>query len=262
MASQSTSADYGNIPTIKPLLRKFRRRCSLYNLAGIFNPLFDIVVGADKRSVFYDIDKENPDLRRVDAAFPLVLDCLHRVLSAGRPAAYHTIDSDVIFSSGRGPSDVRWGVFVLHCFGKEPDAAQQLCPELLALLRTIPRIYQAFFSVLEPGKSIPAHIGPTRSFLRYHLGLIVPTENTPTMRAKDEYYTWKTGESMLFDDSWDHEIYNNCKELRAVLIIDVERKFPWPLQLVANFMTTIGRMTYVPRVVAGANREFKFYTQG
>jgi aspartyl/asparaginyl beta-hydroxylase (cupin superfamily) len=229
----------------------------LYNLAGLLNPLFDISVGGARRPVFFDIDQTAPTLRRLDAACPMIAATLDHVLSVvERLPAYHMIDRDVIYSSGRQQRDSRWGVFMLTCFGKEPEAARQLCPELLTLLRTIPNLYQAFFSVLEPGKSIPAHVGPSRVYLRYHLGLRVPTTATPVMRVKDQIYSWKNGESVLFDDSWKHEIINHCQETRAILIVDLERRLPRALRAVAWFQRKTAAIHYARRIVAAANGQF------
>lgn len=244
------------IPVVKPFLRRLRRRLALYNLAGWLNPLFDLWVGGKRRAVFYDIDQQAPALRRLDAAFPEILAAFERVMAhLERLPAYHTIDHDVIYSSGRTQRDARWGVFMLTCFGYRPKAAMALCPDLVGLLETIPGLYQAFFSVLEPGKSIPAHVGPSRVYLRYHLGLKVPTEATPTLRVSDQNYRWKTGESILFDDSWDHEIINSCPEARAILIVDIERPLPWPLTWVAWVQRKTAALHYARRIVAAADRQ-------
>jgi len=58
------------------------------------------------------------------------------------------------------------------------------------------------------------------------LGLQVPKSNTPKIRVKDNVYTWKEKESILFDDSWEHEVINNCNKERIVLIVDVLRPMP------------------------------------
>ncbi len=250
-----TDAPAARIPVLKPLLRRLRRRFALYNLAGWLNPLFDLWVGGRQRPVFYNIDETAPDLRRLDAAFLEILSAFEKVMGhLQRLPAYHTIDHDVIYSSGRTQRDARWGVFMLTCFGHKPKAAAALCPDLIALLETIPGLYQAFFSVLEPGKSIPAHLGPSRVYLRYHLGLQVPTEATPTLRVKDQTYRWKTGESVLFDDSWDHEIQNHCPEMRAILIVDIERPLPLPLRWIAWVQRKTAALHYARRIVAAADR--------
>lgn len=103
----------------------------------------------------------------------------------------------------------------------------------------IPNLFQAFFSILESGKSIPAHNGPYAGYLRYHLALMVPQSNPPTIRVKDQYHTWKEGESILFDDTWNHEVVNDSDSIRTVLIVDIMRPMPLPLHLV-NALTVKG----------------------
>ena len=118
---------------------------------------------------------------------------------------------------------------MLYAVGEKPEENQHLCPQTCELLSTIPNLFHAVFSILEPGKAVPAHNGPYLGYLRYHLGLIVPAERPPSIRVKDQIYTWKEGESVLFDDFWDHEVYNECKETRVVLMVDVLRPMPPPL---------------------------------
>jgi aspartyl/asparaginyl beta-hydroxylase (cupin superfamily) len=119
----------------------------------------------------------------------------------------------------------------------KPEANQARCPQTTALLKKIPGIYQAFFSILDAGKSIPAHAGNYLGYLRYHLGLRVPQNNPPTMRVRDQYHTWEEGRSILFDDSWEHEVYNKSDGLRVVLIVDFFRPLP-PSLHVMNWMIT------------------------
>ena len=61
---------------------------------------------------------------------------------------------------------------------------------------------------------------------------MVPDKNPPSIRLKDQVYTWKEGESVLFDDSWNHEVYNECENDRVVLIVDIRRPMPQPFDAV------------------------------
>jgi aspartate beta-hydroxylase/beta-hydroxylase len=90
------------------------------------------------------------------------------------------------------------------------------------------RRFGVFFSILDPGKSIPAHRGPYLRYLRYHLALRVPKNNPPKMRVKDEFYLWEEGKSIVFDDSLEHEVYNKSDETRVVLIVDFLRPMNLP----------------------------------
>src|ERR1700677_1397692 len=233
---------------IRPTLRRWRRNVSLYNSTGLINPLFDLYTGGSRRPVFYEIDQVAPALRAVDDAFEIIRAELDAILGAyDRLPPYHSIDTDVIHSSGRTQRDKRWSIFMLACFGKIPAAAPVLAPKTLTLVQQVPGFYQAMFSILEPGKNVRAHVGPSRAYLRYHLGLYVPTDRPPRIRVKDQYYTWKEGESVLFDDSWNHEVINDSDQMRAVLIIDLARPMPFPLAIIEKGMKAAAAIHYAPR---------------
>lgn len=73
---------------------------------------------------------------------------------------------------------------------------------------------------------MPAHNGPYFYYLRYHTAFVVPKQKPPKIRVKDQFYTWKERESVLFDDSWNHEVLNESDETRVVLITDIIRPRP------------------------------------
>jgi aspartate beta-hydroxylase len=74
------------------------------------------------------------------------------------------------------------------------------------------------FSVMSPGIHVWPHVGPTNCRIRTHLGLVVP--EGPVIRVMNETRTWKEGEFIIFDDSFEHEVWHEGSELRLVLIID------------------------------------------
>ena len=85
-------------------------------------------------------------------------------------------------------------------------------------------------SLLAPGTHIAPHCGPTNHRLRLHLALSVPparadTEATPRetigIRVGNETRRWRTGSALLFDDSFEHEVWNRAGAPRLVLIVDV-----------------------------------------
>jgi aspartyl/asparaginyl beta-hydroxylase (cupin superfamily) len=63
------------------------------------------------------------------------------------------------------------------------------------------------------------HCGPTNARLRLHLGLVVP--DGCSIRVGDEVRSWVEGRCLLFDDSFEHEVWNDADEERLVLIVDV-----------------------------------------
>ena len=231
-----------------------RRDIGLYNISRLGNPVFDLFTGGRTRPAFFDIDATCPSLRAVDRAYADIRAEFEAILpQQDRMPRYHDIDTNLIHSSGRYQRDRRWNVFMLHCYSNLPVHNRALCPKTCAVLDTIPYLNQAFFSILDPGKSIPAHTGPTRAYLRYHLGLRVAAHNPPTMRVRDQHYTWKEGESVLFDDSLEHEVINHSDGVRAVLIVDVMRPFPEPIFTCNRLLRKMGEKLYGPGVVDKAD---------
>src|SRR4029077_7992939 len=103
--------------------------------------------------------------------------------------------------------------------------------------------------ILEAGKSVPAHNNSYCGMLRYHLALIVPSEKPPKIRVKDQFYTWKEGASVLFDDCWEHEVFNESKEDRVVLLVDVLRPLPLPVHMLNLLFVKGMRIGYASGVL-------------
>jgi aspartate beta-hydroxylase/beta-hydroxylase len=221
---------------------------SYLNLVGLldgFNWLFDFHTGGSKRPVFFDIDQTYPSLRVLDRSYPAIREELQGLLQEKSSIPrYHDLDRMQTYISGTVNADKDWKVFYLYAMGEKPGANRERCPRTAAALDQVPGLFQAFFSILDGGKSVPAHRGPYRGYIRYHLGLVVPSENPPSIRVKDQVYTWKEGESVLFDDSWDHEVMNTCASDRVVLIVDVRRPMPLALAAVNRFVESAMRLVY------------------
>ena len=87
----------------------------------------------------------------------------------------------------------------------------------------------AMFSILSPRKHILDHRGPYKGVLRYHLGLIVPQRRAACrIRVGEDVRHWEQGKSMVFDDTYNHEVWNDTDETRVVLFVDVLRPLPFP----------------------------------
>jgi aspartyl/asparaginyl beta-hydroxylase (cupin superfamily) len=125
--------------------------------------------------------------------------------------------------------DDRWKTFFLYGYGFEAKLGVEMCPRTAALMREIPGMTTAMFSILSPRKHILDHRGPYKGVLRYHLGLIVPEEaEACRIRVGDQIRHWEEGESMIFDDTFNHEVWNDTDETRVVLFVDVLRPLPEP----------------------------------
>jgi ornithine lipid ester-linked acyl 2-hydroxylase len=125
--------------------------------------------------------------------------------------------------------DDRWKTYFLFGYGVRADTACERCPRTAALLEAVPGLKTAFFSILSPRKHIPPHRGPFRGVLRYHLGLRVPDPPQDCrIRVGDELRHWEEGRSLLFDDTYEHEVLNDTDQYRAVLFVDVVRPLRQP----------------------------------
>jgi aspartyl/asparaginyl beta-hydroxylase (cupin superfamily) len=219
------------------------------------NAFFDLYTGGPRRGIFFDIDQVFPPLRELDRAFPEIrreaLALLER--RAGIPE-YAELDRVQTRIAGRPGGKERWRVFLLEAMGEKVRANREACPATVSALSKVPGVFQAFFSLLEPGKSVPPHEGPYRGYLRYHLGLVVPKESPPEFELAGQRYIWKEGESILFDDSWMHAVHNSCREPRVVLIVDVLRPLPRLPAIVNRSVSALIRVAYGKPMARKARR--------
>jgi beta-hydroxylase len=143
--------------------------------------------------------------------------------------------------------DDRWKTFFLYGFGFRSDTNCELCPETARLVAAVPGMKTAMFSILSPGKHIPDHNGPYKGVIRYHLALKVPEPREQCrIRVGDEIVTWTEGESLLFDDTYEHEVWNDTDGERVVLFLDVVRPLRFPMNLVnAAVLTAIAWSPFI-----------------
>jgi len=114
-----------------------------------------------------------------------------------------------------------WSVFGLYALGERIEGACKLCPLTAKLLEGIPNVSLAGFSLLQAQTHIKPHIGWAKSVYRLHLGLVVPPGCA--LRVADETRHWEEGKCLVFDDTVEHEAWNNSKECRGTLMLDFAR---------------------------------------
>ncbi len=143
--------------------------------------------------------------------------------------------------------DQQWKTFFLYGFGIKANLNCKACPVTTSVLEQIPGMKTAFFSILSPKKHIPAHKGIFKGLIRSHLGLIVPGKvGDCTMHIADQKVNWREGEVVVFDDTYEHEVWNNTDKTRVVLLVDVVRPFKYPLSAINDFIVKlISRSSYV-----------------
>lgn len=133
-------------------------------------------------------------------------------------------------------TDNKWKTFFLYGYGFQSDQNVKMCPNTAALLQKIPGMKTAMFSMLDGGKHIPPHRGPYKGVLRYHMGLIVPEPDKCKIRVGTDYAHWYEGKGMIFDDTHNHEVWNDSEKQRVVLFVDFIRPLPFPLSALNKFL--------------------------
>lgn len=117
-----------------------------------------------------------------------------------------------------------WAACFLWEYGAPHQAVLDRCPQTAALLERLPlaripgRAPNAFFSMLRPRSHIPPHTGVTNTRAIIHLALDIPPDCA--FRVGGETREWVEGKAFAFDDTIEHEAWNNSDQRRAVLILD------------------------------------------
>jgi aspartyl/asparaginyl beta-hydroxylase (cupin superfamily) len=115
-----------------------------------------------------------------------------------------------------------WRLYYAYMFGQPNERAREDLPALLEFAESTPNVVNAMVSLLEPGVVLPAHKDPYAGIMR-HLGIRIPKENPPHIRIDRDTYTWREGEGIVLDVSFEHEVINNSDEPRVIVIVDFRR---------------------------------------
>jgi aspartyl/asparaginyl beta-hydroxylase (cupin superfamily) len=124
-------------------------------------------------------------------------------------------------------ADTRWSAFHFYRRGVAIPENAERCPATMAALSGLPiphisgRSPMALFSVLRPGTHIPPHNGMINTRLICHLPLIVPPGCR--LRVGNQIRAVEAGRMMIFDDSIEHEAWNDSDSTRVVLLFEIWR---------------------------------------
>ncbi|MBX9795460.1 MAG: aspartyl/asparaginyl beta-hydroxylase domain-containing protein [Sphingomonas sp.] len=147
-----------------------------------------------------------------------------------------------------------WRSFFLYGYGYAIEDNLARCPRTARVVEQIPGLNSAFFSILSPGAHIPDHRGVTKGLITCHLGLVVPADGDTRMRVDDQIVRWAEGETLVFDDTYRHEVWNDSRGTRVVLLIQFERPLRQPGKWFSDFfMGFVRRSAFVQE--ARANLE-------
>ena len=202
-----------------------------------------------------DAERYFPNAQRFTAAFAGIR---REALAVGeglpRIPRFHDImpaQADISANDGRD-----WRLFIMKAYGVAfPDKLAQ-CPTVAGILAHVPEAISCSFSFIAPGKHVPRHRGPFRGILRFHLMLSMPEDERGMPECElfidDKLYPLRDGQSLLWDDTFPHEVLNRSDKVRIALLLDVWRpQMPADVRLLsnaiyfgANTMIRMGGMDY------------------
>ncbi len=140
-------------------------------------------------------------------------------------APYITYDADQPVAQWKELNhSPRWSAFHLVKDGRPVAGNAERCPQTMATWSRTPwpdqpgRTPVAMYSLLKPHTRIPAHVGASNARLVTHLPLVVPPGCR--FRVGNSVREWAPGKAWVFDDTIEHEAWNDSDQLRAVLIFD------------------------------------------
>ena len=164
-------------------------------------------------------DRTLPWMAELEAAYPAIRAELAGLLDAKIAFIPYAQGTDARYRQEKfnlEEGSDRWSIYNLF-----DPAAESNCPKTVELLRRwfrdeLGEPMTAQFSALRAGAHIPAHCGVSNAFLTAHLGLIVP--EGCRIRVGNEKRQWSEGRGFVFDDSFEHEVWNEGDSRRIVFI--------------------------------------------
>jgi len=120
---------------------------------------------------------------------------------------------------------MNWSTYSLWHDGTPVEDHIARCPKTAAVLARLPLCdvpgYApgAYFSVLKPRTRLPPHTGTTNTRSIVHLPLIIPERCE--FRVGSQVRAWQKGKAWVFDDTIEHEAWNDSDETRVILIFDI-----------------------------------------
>ncbi|KAG8460169.1 hypothetical protein KFE25_014314 [Diacronema lutheri] len=168
-------------------------------------------------------------LYALEAAAPEIL-AEYDVLRADVSSDYSTADP----TRQEGEHRLHEGEWSWHSYVKKGErnaAWAARCPTTASLLEAVPGLMAhagaadpfgfAFFSTLHPGSTIEPHTAPCNLRLRCHLPLRVPPGDGCAMELAGARQPWAEGKLLVFDDCYEHAVWNRTAEPRVLLLFDL-----------------------------------------
>jgi len=125
---------------------------------------------------------------------------------------------------GGSNASPRWDAYFFYRHGRAYAEHLSACPATANFLQDFPKVHieshapEICFSVLAPGTHILPHTGVTNSRVVAHLPLLLPKQCA--LKVADVERAWRMNEVLIFDDTFEHEAWNNSTQPRVILLMD------------------------------------------
>lgn len=116
-----------------------------------------------------------------------------------------------------------WYNFPLMYHNNVIDEAEKICPKTIAILKQIPFVQIAGFSMLVPKSQLTPHTdktGKQYGSMAFNMPLTPITSDTASLYILDSEYKHITGKAVIFDATQTHSADNRSDESRVILYMD------------------------------------------
>lgn len=178
----------------------------------------------------------------LEAAVPDITQEYLTMRGAGKPSDYapDATDHDGQLHTG---GEWHWGSLIDR--GRRRQEMWNQCPKTATAVSAVPNLCEGdmpfaftFFSTLQPGARIKPHFSPCNLRVRVHLPLLVPNDvDTCGIRVGTETRRWEPGKCLIFDDAYEHEVWNTGSTPRVILLLDL-----WHWELTSGEISAIEAM--------------------
>ena len=148
--------------------------------------------------------------------------------------------------------------------GKIINSSKKHFPELIKTIKTHKQIKNVVISILDENTTIPIHTSYYKGIMRFMLALKILQEREKCyLCVNGDKYSWKEGETILWDDNFLHKVFNKTNEQRVVIYMDLERP---DLNSTGNFLNeTLDKIVYnsniIKQEIKKTEKKQKFLTQ-
>jgi hypothetical protein len=153
-----------------------------------------------------------------------------------------------------------WTVYPFWYMGVDVEKVTRRCPKTMEVISSLPGLCveypwgDALFSVQGPRSSLRAHCSVDNLRMRCHLALRIPPGTG--IRVGTQTRTWSEGRCLLFEDAFEHEVWNRSDERRVVLIVDFWHPDLTPVEaraLTAGFLKREVRQLFAAQRISVTN---------